>query len=52
MLLAPGSTANSLISVRMHSTDLYRMPKIGSSVVDPTGTSIVDGWINSLTTCP
>jgi uncharacterized repeat protein (TIGR03806 family) len=51
-LLAPGDTASSLVSVRMHRTDEYRMPKVGSSVVDPVGTQVVDGWISSLTTCP
>jgi uncharacterized repeat protein (TIGR03806 family) len=51
-LLSPGDVADSLISVRMHATDTSRMPKIGSSVVDPTGTMIVDGWISSLTVCP
>jgi uncharacterized repeat protein (TIGR03806 family) len=52
LLLTPGSTASSLVSVRMHATDIYRMPQVGSNVVDPTGTSVVDAWISSLTSCP
>jgi len=31
---------------------VYRMPKIGLLVVDPTGTQIIDDWITALTACP
>ncbi len=51
-LLAPGSAATSVISARMHATDTTRMPPIASILVDPTGTSIVDGWITSVSSCP
>jgi uncharacterized repeat protein (TIGR03806 family) len=51
-LFAPGDAASSLISVRMHRTDEYRMPQVGSNVVDPTGTSLIDAWIASVSACP
>jgi uncharacterized repeat protein (TIGR03806 family) len=51
-LVVPGDPSRSLISVRMHRTDDARMPPIASAIVDPTGTSVVDAWIESLTTCP
>ncbi len=51
-LLAPGSPAQSLLSVRMHALDAYRMPPLGSAVVDPVGTQVIGGWITSLTGCP
>jgi uncharacterized repeat protein (TIGR03806 family) len=50
--LVPGDPSKSSISYRMHATVNYRMPKIGSSVVDPDGTKIIDDWITSLTDCP
>jgi hypothetical protein len=51
--LVPGDPADSNISFRMHSTtEGYRMPKLASSVVDPTGTALIDQWITSITSCP
>jgi uncharacterized repeat protein (TIGR03806 family) len=50
--LVPGDPTNSTISFRMHDTGVYRMPKIGSLVVDPTGTQVIDDWITAITACP
>ena len=50
--LTPGKPDESVLSFRMHTTTPYRMPKIGSSVVDPDGTSIIDDWITSIKSCP
>jgi hypothetical protein len=62
--LVPGKPAQSTISYRMHDTvpmfcgpqpatcTNNRMPKIGSYLVDPDGTKVVDDWITSLTACP
>lgn len=50
-LFAPGSSQTSLISVRMHALDGTRMPMIGSAVVDPVGTSLVDRWIDATPSC-
>ena len=50
--LVPGSPADSALSYRMHTTGSYRMPKIGSTVVDPDGTALIDDCITSITACP
>jgi hypothetical protein len=52
--LTPGTPAESGMSVRMHALDAFRMPKIGSSVVDPNGTKLIDDWITAMPTsaCP
>jgi uncharacterized repeat protein (TIGR03806 family) len=50
--LTPGDPSKSSLSFRMHNTTTYRMPKIGSNVVDPDGTSLIDQWITSVTACP
>lgn len=52
-LLTPGNTELSMISYRMHSkTPKVRMPQIGTGIVDPLGTQIVDDWIKSIKVCP
>ncbi len=51
-LLVPGAAAQSLISLRMHATDVSRMPPLATHIVDPTGTKDVDDWIASLSGCP
>lgn len=51
--ISPGNPEQSVVSLRMHTLDpLYRMPMIGSGVVDPGGTALIDEWITSLTACP
>ncbi|HKY40248.1 MAG TPA: hypothetical protein VJN18_30140, partial [Polyangiaceae bacterium] len=52
--LVPGNPADSTMSVRMHSLDHLRMPRIASSVVDTDGSKLIDDWITSLPTevCP
>lgn len=50
--LVPGSPEQSSLSFRMHDTTNFRMPKIGSNVVDPAGTALIDEWVSSLTSCP
>ncbi|MBX3200905.1 MAG: PQQ-dependent sugar dehydrogenase [Labilithrix sp.] len=51
-LIKPGVPAQSIISLRMHSTGLERMPPIAKSRRDPLGTWLVDSWIESLAGCP
>jgi hypothetical protein len=49
----PGHPESSVVSLRMHSLEpTFRMPQIGSRVVDAAGTKAVDDWITSLTACP
>jgi uncharacterized repeat protein (TIGR03806 family) len=50
-LVVPGDSSKSLLSVRMHRTDDKRMPPVGSAIVDGKGSSIIDGWIESLDGC-
>ena len=50
--LVPGSPEQSSLSFRMHDTTDYRMPKIGSEVVDTAGSALIDEWITSITSCP
>jgi hypothetical protein len=52
--LVPGDPTDSSLSFRMHSVVVggYRMPKLGSSVVDQAGTKLIDDWITSITACP
>lgn len=51
-LFAPGAPERSLISVRMHSTDVNRMPALASEVVDESGVALVDEWIAATGSCP
>jgi uncharacterized repeat protein (TIGR03806 family) len=49
--LVAGSPEDSAMSFRMHTLTDTRMPKIGSNVVDPDGSALIDAWIADLT-CP
>jgi hypothetical protein len=46
--VTPGSPEDSSLSFRMHDTTDYRMPRIGSSVVDTEGTALIDEWITAM----
>jgi len=50
--LTPGKPDESALSFRVHTTTSYRMPKIGSSVVDTDGVKVIDDWITSIQSCP
>jgi uncharacterized repeat protein (TIGR03806 family) len=52
--VVPGEPAKSSMSFRVHTLDELRMPKIGSNVVDPLATQLVDDWIRAMptTACP
>jgi len=50
--LVPGKPDLSLVSLRMHALNVFRMPKIGSLVKDPKGVALVDAWITDLKACP
>ena len=51
LVLTPGMPALSVASLRMHATDANRMPPLASHVVDLAGTTLIDAWISSLTSC-
>jgi hypothetical protein len=51
--VVPGKPSESALSFRMHDRRAgYTMPRIGSNLVDPTGTMVVDQWISDLPGCP
>ncbi len=52
--VVPGDPAKSTMSARMHALDALRMPKIGSTVLDPAGSQLIDDWITALSpaACP
>ena len=50
-VIAPGMPDLSILSLRIKSSDAYRMPPLASHVVDPMGTAGIDAWITSLTGC-
>jgi uncharacterized repeat protein (TIGR03806 family) len=51
-IVTPGDPSASVLSLRMHATDVNRMPPLASSLVDPDGTALIDAWITSLAACP
>jgi uncharacterized repeat protein (TIGR03806 family) len=51
-LVVPGDPAHSIVSARLHATDVKRMPPVAVSVTDDAGSKVIDDWITSLTACP
>ncbi|XXF78596.1 PQQ-dependent sugar dehydrogenase [Myxococcaceae bacterium GXIMD 01537] len=52
LLVAPGDPSRSVLSARIHALDVWRMPPLGTRVVDAEGAAVVDAWITSLSVCP
>lgn len=53
VLLSPGDPDSSILYVRMASDEeTWRMPPIGSKVVDELGSNLIAEWIASLEGCP
>lgn len=52
--LVPGKPSDSTLSFRMRSLNDFRMPPLGSSVVDDAGSELIDAWITDmpLSACP
>ena len=50
-LIAPGSSANSLMANRMNRRDSSAMPPLASTTVDSAGVSLISQWIDGLTAC-
>ena len=50
-LIAPGSSANSVIVNRANRRDGSGMPPLASNEVDSAGVALLTQWINSLTGC-
>lgn len=52
-LLKPGDPSRSIISLRTHAPfGADRMPPLGSHLVDPVGTQVLDDWIRAVISCP
>jgi len=50
-LLTPSDPEASIISLRMKSNDVNRMPPIGSGMVHTEGVALIDEWINGISEC-
>ena len=52
--VVPGKPVESNMSFRMSTLGALRMPKVGSNVVDPVGSKLIDDWIAAMPTdaCP
>ena len=48
----PGSPDTSLIVQRMQTTEVSRMPPVGTGVVDEPALKVIRAWIASLSSCP
>jgi uncharacterized repeat protein (TIGR03806 family) len=50
-IVAPGSSANSVLVARMDRRDTNGMPPLASSIVDAAGVALMQQWIDGLATC-
>ncbi|MBX3198780.1 MAG: PQQ-dependent sugar dehydrogenase [Labilithrix sp.] len=51
-ILVPGDPLRSLITIRAGRRDYFRMPPLGSSVVDYAGSGVLHAWISQMQSCP
>ncbi|MEL6349621.1 MAG: PQQ-dependent sugar dehydrogenase, partial [Myxococcota bacterium] len=51
-IIAPGSATTSLLVNRMSRRDIHGMPRIGSTLPDADGVTLVSAWIDALGGCP
>jgi len=51
-IVTPGDPSKSILSLRMKDLGAYRMPPIGTAVVDEEGLAVIDEWITGLGSCP
>jgi uncharacterized repeat protein (TIGR03806 family) len=50
-LLAPGAPNRSVLLQRMKRLDVFRMPPIGSNLLDSAGSLLLENWIRNLADC-
>jgi uncharacterized repeat protein (TIGR03806 family) len=50
-IIAPGNAGNSVLAARMNTRGANAMPPLASNIVDTAGVTLIQQWINSLTTC-
>lgn len=51
LLLDPGNPQNSILYLRINSTENNRMPPLATNIIDPLGSQIISQWIDSLHSC-
>jgi uncharacterized repeat protein (TIGR03806 family) len=51
-IVAPGAPGRSVAYRRISEQDGYRMPPVGSNLIDPAGGALLNAWISQLTACP
>jgi uncharacterized repeat protein (TIGR03806 family) len=51
-IIVPGAPESSVLSIRMHRLDGFRMPPLASSRVDGQGVGLIDTWIQGIGGCP
>lgn len=51
-IVGPGDPEHSLLYLRMKTLNKFRMPTLGSHVVDEDAVGLIEAWINALTACP
>jgi len=50
-LIVPGDVYSSLLAIRVSTREAYKMPLLGSNVVDDEGVTLINSWIDSLVSC-
>ena len=51
-IVGPGDPEHSMLYLRMKTLNKFRMPTLGSHVVDEDAVGLIEAWINELTACP
>lgn len=51
-ILYPGDPSKSVIALRMRALDAFRMPQVGTAIVDEEGLAVVEEWIRWISRCP
>ena len=51
-LLIPGDADHSILWLRMETTDVFRMPALGTVVPHDDGLALIREWIESIDDCP
>ncbi len=50
--IAPGDPSKSALSLSMQGEGNFRMPELGTNIIDDQGIALIDEWISSIESCP
>ncbi len=50
-VLVPGNPESSVLHRRVTTRDAYQMPPLGTRLVDPAGSALLEGWIRAMASC-